>query len=127
MTACYMCSRMRAVAASENYEEAMATEHFFDQLKTPGLAHREFLATSLGVLAGILATDVYKYVVLQYQPALLGHVVEFDPMTLTLARHAVLEQPQCPVCSKKKTAHVVIPAWRSSSSTTPESGGGSAP
>ena len=115
MTACYMCSRMRAVAVSENYEEAMASEHFFDQLKSPGLAHREFFPTSLGILAGLLVTDVYKYVVLQYQPTLLGQIIEFDPLTLGLERHALLEQPQCPVCSKKKTTHVVIPAWRSSS------------
>ena len=114
MTACYMCAKMRSLATVEEFADAMAAERFFDNLKTPGFIHREFFASSLSILAGLLATDVYKYVVLQYQPALLGQIVEFDPMTLTLERHALLEQPQCPVCSKKKTSHVVIPAWRSS-------------
>jgi bacteriocin biosynthesis cyclodehydratase domain-containing protein len=114
MTACYMCAKMRSLATSDTFSEAMACERFFDQLKKPGFAHREFFPSSLSVLAGLLVTDAYKYIVLQYQPALLGQVIEFDPMALTLERHAVLEQPQCPVCSKKKTSHVVIPAWRSS-------------
>jgi bacteriocin biosynthesis cyclodehydratase domain-containing protein len=114
MTACYMCAKMRSLATVEEFADAMAAERFFDNLKTPGFIHREFFVSSLSILAGLLATDVYKYVVLQYQPALLGQIVEFDPMALTLERHTVLEQPQCPVCSKKKTSHVVIPAWRSS-------------
>jgi bacteriocin biosynthesis cyclodehydratase domain-containing protein len=114
MTPCYMCARMRAVAAEDVFEDAMACEVFFDQLKRPGLAHREFFATSLSVLAGLVATDVYKYVVLQYQPTLLGQVMEFDPMTLGLDRHTLLEHPQCPVCAKKKTTFVTIPAWTNS-------------
>jgi bacteriocin biosynthesis cyclodehydratase domain-containing protein len=114
MTACYMCAKMRSVATSESFEEAMACERFFDQRKQSGFTHREFFASSLSILAGLLATDAYKYVVLQYQPALLGQIIEFDPMGVTLERHTVLEQPQCPVCSKKKTSHVIIPAWRNS-------------
>ena len=122
MTACYMCSRMRAVAAAESATDAMATEQFFDRLKRPGLGHREFFRTSLSVLAGLLVTDAYKYVVLQYQPELLGQIVEFDPIRLTLDRHTLLEQPQCPVCAKKKTSHVIIPAWKSSAPASPVPG-----
>lgn len=113
MSACFMCSRMRAVAAADNYEEAMASEHFFDQLKRPGLRHREFFSSALSILAALIATDAYKYIVLQFQPALLGQIIEFDPLTLGLGHHVVLEHPQCPVCVQKKTSHVIIPAWQS--------------
>jgi bacteriocin biosynthesis cyclodehydratase domain-containing protein len=67
------------------------------------------------MVAAIIATDVYKYIVLQYQPALLGKVYEFDPISLSIEKHTVLEHPQCPVCAKKKRSHVIIPAWRNSS------------
>jgi bacteriocin biosynthesis cyclodehydratase domain-containing protein len=100
-TACYMCSRMRAVAAADNYEEAMATEQFFDALKQPSLSHREFFPTSRSLLASLVATEIFKFAVLQYQPALLGTVIEFDPITLDFTRHSILEQPHCPVCRKK--------------------------
>jgi len=102
MAACYMCTRMRAVAAAEDYQQAMACEKFFDDFKQPTFRHREFFVSSLSILASLLATDAYKYIVLEYQPALLGQVIEFDPLTLEMNRHTILEQPQCPVCSQKK-------------------------
>lgn len=115
VTACYMCSRMRAVAAAENYEEAMATERFFDSCKQSSFAQREFLPTSLSLLASLLATEVFKFIVLKYQPALAGTVIELDPITLEFTRHAILEQPHCPVCRKKKLPRVTTPDSTSSS------------
>jgi bacteriocin biosynthesis cyclodehydratase domain-containing protein len=113
-TACYMCARMRAVAASENYEEAMAAEQFFDGVKQPSTARREFFPTSLSLLASLVATEIFKFTVLQYQPALLGTVIEFDPITLDFARHSILEQPHCPVCRKKNPSRDSSPAPTSS-------------
>jgi bacteriocin biosynthesis cyclodehydratase domain-containing protein len=113
MTACYMCSRMRAVAAADDYEEAMASERFFDELKTPRYDCGEILLPAVSTVASLLAAEVLKFIVLNQQPALLGAIAEYDPFELTLQRHVVLEQPACPVCSEKKNySRVNIPAWR---------------
>jgi ribosomal protein S12 methylthiotransferase accessory factor len=114
MTACFMCSRMRAVAAAENYEEAMAYERFADQHKIPGYESREVLLPAVSTVASLLAAEALKFIVLNQQPALLGAIVEYDPFELRLERHAILEQPTCPVCSEKKNySRVNIPAWQS--------------
>jgi bacteriocin biosynthesis cyclodehydratase domain-containing protein len=113
MTACYMCSRMRAVAAAEDYDEAMAYEQFLDQMKSPRYDSREFLLPAVSTVASILVAEAVKFIVLNQQPALLGAIAEYDPFELTLRRHVVLEQPGCPVCSEKKNySRVNIPVWR---------------
>jgi bacteriocin biosynthesis cyclodehydratase domain-containing protein len=113
MTACYMCSRMRAVAAADDYEEAMACERFLDQLKSPRHDCREFLLPAVSIMASMLAVEVFKFIVLSQQPALLGAIAAYDPFELSLQRHVVLEQPGCPVCSEKKNySRVNIPAWQ---------------
>ena len=114
MTACYMCSRMRAVAAAENYEEAMAYERFTDELKFPRYDCREVLLPAVSTIASLLGAEALKFIVLNQQPALLGAIVEYDPFELRLQRHAILEQPLCPVCSEKKNySRVNIQAWQS--------------
>jgi bacteriocin biosynthesis cyclodehydratase domain-containing protein len=104
---------MRAVAAAEDYEEAMACERFLDQLKSPRHDCREFLLPAVSIMASMLAVEVFKFIVLSQQPALLGAIAAYDPFELSLQRHVVLEQPGCPVCSKKKNySRVNIPAWQ---------------
>ena len=113
MTACFMCSRMRAVAAAENYEEAMACEQFLDQVKSPSYECREFLPPAVSTMASLLAAEAIKFIVMNQQPALLGAIAEYDPFELSLTRHLVLEQPACPVCSEKKNySRVNIPVWQ---------------
>ncbi|HEV2842381.1 MAG TPA: TOMM precursor leader peptide-binding protein [Chthoniobacterales bacterium] len=113
MTACYMCSRMRAVAAAENYGEAMACEQFLDQLKSPRHDCREFLPAAVSTMASLLVAESLKFIILNQQPALLGAIAEYDPFELSLKRHVVLEQPGCPVCSQKKNySRVNIPVWQ---------------
>jgi bacteriocin biosynthesis cyclodehydratase domain-containing protein len=108
ITACFMCSRMRAVAAAEDYEEAMACERFHDQFKSPDHFRREPLAPALATLASLLATEALRYLVLRQQPVLAGGIIEYDPLELTLRRHALLEHPNCPVCSEKKNCPATI-------------------
>jgi bacteriocin biosynthesis cyclodehydratase domain-containing protein len=105
---------MRAVAAAEDYDEAMSYERYLDQLKTPEHSKRQVLQPSISTIASMLAAEALKFVVMNQQPALLGNVVEYDVFELTLTRHALLEHPACPVCSQKKNySRVNIPAWRS--------------
>ncbi len=104
MTACFMCARMRAVAAMEDYEEAIASEHFLDRFKSPDHSRREVLGPAIAAVASMLAGEAVRYFALHQQPALMGAIVEFDPFELSLRRHALLEHPGCPVCSEKKNA-----------------------
>jgi bacteriocin biosynthesis cyclodehydratase domain-containing protein len=108
MTACFMCARMRAVAAMEDYDEAMAHEQFLDQLKSPGHSRREVLGPAMAAVASMLAGEAVRYFVLNQQPALMGAMVEFDPFELSLRRHVLLEHPNCPVCSEKKNVRATL-------------------
>jgi bacteriocin biosynthesis cyclodehydratase domain-containing protein len=110
MTACYMCGRMRAVAAMEDYEEAIASEHFLDQAKRPDFARREVLGPAVSVVASMLAGEALRFFGLHQQPALMGSIAEYDPFELSVRRHALLEHPNCPVCSEKKNVRGTSPA-----------------
>lgn len=114
MTACYMCFRMRTIAAETEYEEAMAWERHLDQVKFPHPEQREIFPGSIQTVASLLSAEAVKFILLSFQPALLGAVVAYQPFDLTLERHPLLEQPACPVCGeKKKHSRVHIPAWKS--------------
>jgi bacteriocin biosynthesis cyclodehydratase domain-containing protein len=108
MTACFMCARMRAVAAAEDYEEAMACERFHDQFKSPDHSRREVLAPATATVASLLASEALRCLVLRQQPALAGKIIEYDPLELTLRHHALLEHPGCPVCSEKKNSRATV-------------------
>jgi len=110
LTACFMCSRMRSVATAEDFEAAMAGETYYDQFKSPDHSRREILVPACATVASLLASEALRYLVLGQQPVLAGGIVEYDPLTLTLRRHALLEHPHCPVCSEKKKPRVTTQA-----------------
>lgn len=102
-TACYMCWRMRALACEDAFEEAMAYEEFLDQRRRPGLHERSvlpFLSSSAG---SILATQALVSLLDLTVPTLAGRILEFNALTLASELHPLLQKPDCPACSKKKT------------------------
>jgi ribosomal protein S12 methylthiotransferase accessory factor len=106
LTACFMCARMRSVATAEDFEAAMAGEEYYDQFKSPDHSRREILSPACATVASLLASEALRYLILGQQPVLAGDIVEYDPFTLTLRHHALLEHPNCPVCSEKKKPRV---------------------
>jgi molybdopterin/thiamine biosynthesis adenylyltransferase len=63
MTACFMCSKMRSIAAAENYDEVMACERFYDVLKSPTHSRREVLGPAMATVASLLASEALRYLV----------------------------------------------------------------
>ena len=100
--ACYMCYRMRRVACEENYDEAMAYERFLNQANQPSLSSRATAPFLAAHVASVLACEIVKLVALTLPPTLAGRVLEFDALTLESRFHAVLRQPDCPVCGREK-------------------------
>ena len=100
--ACYMCYRMRRVACEENYDEAMAHERFLNQVNQPSLSSRATAPFLSAHVASLLACEIVKLVGLTLPATLAGRVMEFDALTLESRFHAVLRQPDCPVCGPEK-------------------------
>ncbi len=106
--ACYMCYRMRRVACEENFDEAMAYERFLNQANQPSLSSRAtapFLSAQVGSL---LACEIVKLVALKLPATLAGRILEFDALTLESNFHALLRQPDCPVCGPEKKRPATI-------------------
>lgn len=101
-TACYMCYRMRRVACEENYDEAMAYERFVNARNSPGLSARAAAPSLPPYLSSLLTSEIVKLVVLGLPSSLAGRILEFDALTLESSFHAILRQPECPVCAEKK-------------------------
>jgi ribosomal protein S12 methylthiotransferase accessory factor len=100
--ACYMCYRMRRIACEENYDEEMAYERFLNQSNQPSLSSRA-TAPFLSIhVASLLAGEIVKLVALALPPTLAGRIMEFDALTLESRFHAILRQPDCPVCGAEK-------------------------
>ena len=96
----------------EDYEEAMACERFLDQSKSPSHFRREVFAPAVATVASMLASEAVRYIALGQQPTLAGRIVEYDPFELSLRSHALLEFPNCPVCSQKKKLPNKTPGLR---------------
>jgi bacteriocin biosynthesis cyclodehydratase domain-containing protein len=97
-TACYMCYRMRAIACAVDSTAALALERHFDRQSRPQLHARPVLPSLMPQLAGLLATAVLQVVLGLEQPVLAGRVLECQALTLKMATHPVLQQPDCPDC-----------------------------
>ncbi|CAN5167767.1 hypothetical protein BH20GEM2_BH20GEM2_04630 [soil metagenome] len=97
-TGCYLCYRMRSIACEEDFAAAMEYEEYLDYRKRPALHRRAFLPPVGATVAGILALESLKCLVLPTPPSLAGTVLELDTLTLEIERHRVLRQPGCPAC-----------------------------
>jgi ribosomal protein S12 methylthiotransferase accessory factor len=100
--ACYMCYRMRRMACEQNYDEAMAYERFLNQRNQPSLSSRATAPFLSAHVASLLVGEIVKLVALLLPASLAGRIMEFDALTLESRFHAVLRQPDCPVCGAEK-------------------------
>jgi adenylyltransferase/sulfurtransferase len=97
-TACYLCFRMRLVAATENPEDAYALASHLDRLRRDVSSTQESLVYGEGIAGHLAALEVTKALVDAPAPAPSGQLVLFDLLALTTTRHKVLRKPWCPAC-----------------------------
>ena len=102
-TACYMCFRMRNVACEEDFNAAMSYEEYLDQRKRPALHERGVLPSMPPYIGSVLAMEILKHVLGLSQPSLAGTLLEFNALSFVTTTHPVLQKPDCPVCSEKKS------------------------
>ena len=104
-SACWMCYRMRLVAAAPDFTEAMAFEEHLDHVRRPAPAPRPSLPPLAQHLASMLAVEALRIALNLHPPVHVDTVVEYDALTGDVANRPVLAVPECPVCSKKAPRH----------------------
>jgi len=97
-TACYLCFRMRLVAAAENPEDAYALSSHLDRLRRDDSSVHESLVYGEGIAGQLAALEVTKALADVPAPAAAGNLVVFDLVALSATRHKVLRKPWCPAC-----------------------------
>lgn len=100
-SACWMCYRMRSLAAEADFELAMAYEEHLDGQRAPRAEARGFLPGVPELLASLLGLEAVRLLAGVAPPTLVDQVVEHDAFTGASATHAVVPKPDCPVCGKK--------------------------
>ncbi|MEA2188822.1 MAG: molybdopterin-synthase adenylyltransferase [Solirubrobacteraceae bacterium] len=97
-SACYLCYRMRTVAAAGNPEEAFAHERYLDQRRRDDSGARENLVFGAGVAGNLVGAEVVKELTGLGETALVGRILVVRLTDLKVSRHAVLRKPGCPAC-----------------------------
>lgn len=100
-SSCFLCARMRAIAADDDYELAMADESWRFQQQLPSVTDRSAFPAVAEMVASVAALEMIKVELGIGTPALVDRIWELDPLTLTSHHRPVLQQPQCPACRKK--------------------------
>lgn len=95
---CYTCFRMRHLATSDTFVEVMAHERHLDALRNPRFERPAFPGLP-EMAAGAAATEAVRLVFAPLSPSLANAVLRIDPVTLSVERHEVLRQPDCPHCA----------------------------
>lgn len=101
--ACYQCWRLRAMAAEHPALEAAAREHFWHSRRRPDISWRPLFPAAAPVAASILAQALLMTSLDVGPPTLVGHVHEFDCLSLRSFTHPVLRRPDCPACGAGPT------------------------
>lgn len=96
--ACYMCWRMREVAAAGNPQARFALEKRLDRLQSDLGARRENLAVGADIVGGMLAAEAISVLTGAAEPSLDGRFLTLDLPGLRQEKHTVLRKPGCPVC-----------------------------
>jgi ribosomal protein S12 methylthiotransferase accessory factor len=100
-TSCYMCYKMRTVAAQQDFEEAMLYEEYLNAQKKPSLINRSLMPGAINFIATILSGEVIKYFYSVGYLSLPDKVLEFNTLNFESTFHNIFQKPDCPVCQKK--------------------------
>ncbi len=103
-TPCYMCWRMRRMAACDDFTEAMAYESAMDKSRSPAAAGRPLFLPLISWAAGVTTLEIAKIVLGLGVPTTAGRVLELDALESTMREHHFLHRPDCPSCRGKLQA-----------------------
>ena len=95
---CYMCWRMREVAASANPQSRFALERRLDRLQSNLSPKRENLVAGADIVGGMLAAEAVSVLSGASEPNLDGRFLVVEIPGLGVEKHSVLRKPGCPVC-----------------------------
>lgn len=101
-TSCYMCYKMRTVAAQQDFEEAMLYEEYLNAQKKPSLMTRSLLPGAINFVASVASGEVLKYFFSIGYLSLPDKILEFNTLNFETKVHHLFQKPDCPVCQKKK-------------------------
>jgi ribosomal protein S12 methylthiotransferase accessory factor len=118
-SACFMCLRMRSIAAKTDFERVMAIEEHHDRCRAPALASRALLPGVSLQAAAMLAQEVVRAALRIQQPVLVDRVLEYDVLAGTQRTHPVLRVADCAVCGEKKKARTSAPLSQLLADTQP--------
>lgn len=100
-SSCLLCYRMRDIATDDDYQLAITDESWRFEHERLNAPDRAAFPAVVELAAAVATTEMIKVELGFGTPALVDHVWELDPLTLTAAVRPVLQQPQCPACRKK--------------------------
>ncbi|SFR52898.1 ThiF family protein [Yoonia tamlensis] len=95
---CYMCWRLREIAAAANPPARFAVEQHLDQLRSDNLGRRENLVVAADIVGGMLGAEALSWLTGASAPALDGRFIVVGLPGLRVEKHMVLRKPGCPVC-----------------------------
>lgn len=96
---CYLCWRMRYLAARPSFGDAMAFEEH-DRRRLQPVAHRRPLLPPVATWAGsLLSLEALKTMLALATPGLTDAILELDALSATMTRHRFLQRPDCPACA----------------------------
>jgi ribosomal protein S12 methylthiotransferase accessory factor len=101
-SSCFMCYRMRTVAAKPDFDRVMAIEEHYDGARAPDLAGRPLLPGICLQTAASLGQEIVRALLRIEQPALVDRVWEHDALSGARQDHSVIRVADCPVCGQKK-------------------------
>ena len=96
---CYMCWRMREVAAAPNQGTRLALETHLGSVQADLSARRENLAMSADIVGGMLGAETLAWITGASMPNLAGQFIQINVPGLRQEKHTVLRNPGCPVCA----------------------------
>ncbi|MGB0504797.1 MAG: TOMM precursor leader peptide-binding protein [Pikeienuella sp.] len=101
---CYMCWRLREIAASANPQSRFALESQLDSLQTDLSGRRENLSASADIVGGMLSAEALTWLTEIGPPNLTGRFLLVELPGLRTEKHTVLRKPGCPGCSNTSAA-----------------------
>ncbi len=96
---CYMCWRMREMAAASNQFARVAIENYLGTIQTDLSARRENLAMSADIVGGMLGAEALGWLSGTSMPNLDGRFLQISVPGLRVEKHSVLRKPGCPACA----------------------------
>ena len=95
---CYMCWRMREIAASTNPHMRAADDSYLGTVQDDLSGRRENLAMSADIVGGMVGAEALACLTGSSVPQLDGRFLQVTVPGLKVEKHAVLRKPGCPVC-----------------------------